>query len=586
MQSLLQYVILGTLSEEYMRLDNDFDENMKELTRYIMIICLVAIGIWFVTVIFKWIMPDENDTSRSMLKDNTNVEETLTKLVNENNSGEDNLFVKEDVKTQTIGEKTFALYVNELPDDIYFSSIYTQEKKLAEKRAIINKKVGENYIDSVLSFGTLVRWNPESFPLKVYADIPQNAPEFHEQEIKNAFQRWEDTTQGFISFVFVDNEDTANIICSYPKNFQRSCESNKTSTASRQYFTYDKDGNILRSNIELTTTDCNGETYPRDLIYAIILREIGHSLGLRGHSGNFSSNALYYPEANKDHSVRPIINKADINTLRLIYSIKPDKINVSLTDEQNKKLIKPEDVWGEEMDRYASNEKAMLYNLEMSPDVPDLYISLANYYKERKEYDKAIPVYTRSIVLMNDATLKSRVYARVGDTYNLQNLYTEAIEAYKLSLKNSSSNEQELFNVYFNLGVIYYKQNKLNDAIACFQNALKYVNDKENSYRLLVDMAELFLKTNNYINAMKCADKACSIKKTTTAVYLLAYSKYKNSHYEEAQKILEENIGNATAVMYALLAQIYYETQQFEALDALAVKIKQAFPDKVIFTFK
>ena len=586
MQLRLLYAILGTLSEEFMRLDGDFDENMKEITRYAMIICFIAIAIWFVTVILKWVMPDE-DVNRGMLKDETNIEETLSKLVDENNNGDDVLFEKEDVKTQIVGDKTFALYVNELPDDIYFENIYTPEKRLAEKRAIINQKVGENYIDSVLSFGTLVRWNPESFPLKVYVDMPENVPEFHLPEIKNAFKRWEDATQGFISFVYTDNQDEANIVCSYPENFQRVCESNRTSNASRQYFTYDKDGNIVRSNIELTTKDCNDEVYPQDLIYAIVLREIGHSLGLRGHSGQFSSNILYYPEANKDHGVRPVINRADINTLRLIYSIKPDKTNVGLSDEQNKKLISAKDVWGEEFDRSASNEKAMLYNLEMSPDIPDLYVSLANYYKEKKEYDKAISVYTRSIVLMNDAVLKSKVYARVGDTYNLQKLYPEAIEAYKLSLKNSSNNERELFDVYFNLGVIYYKQNKINDAIASFQNALKYVYDKENSYRLLVDMAELYLKSGNYVNAMKCADKAYSIKKANTAVYLLAYSKYKNSEYEDAQKILEENLSDgATAVMYALLAQIYYETQKYDALDVLAAKIKDVFPDKVIFTFK
>ncbi|MBO7673074.1 tetratricopeptide repeat protein [bacterium] len=570
-----------------MRLDGDFDDNMKELTRYAILICIVLIALWFLISIVKIVFPSQKTAieNKKMLKSDTSIENTLSDLVDEN-VADDNLIFDDSKKTYSYTNKRFNVYISDLPEDIYYPNIYTQEKEQAEKRASINKKVGDNYIDSVLSYGTLVRWNPESFPLKVYIKLSENVPGYHMQEIKSAFKRWEESTQGFISFTYVDSADKANIVCSYPENFVRACDTNTYSSPSRQYFTYDEKGNILRSNIEFTYNDCNGENYAQDMVYAIALREIGHSLGLRGHSGGSNDNILYYPEPSREHSVRPVINKSDLNTLRLVYSIKPDKIDKALSSEQNQKLIKPDDVWGEKFDRSVASEKAMLYNLKMSPEVPDLYVTLANYYKEKGEYDKAISIYSRSIVIMNNAELKSKVYARVGDTYNLQARYEEAVEAYKLSLK-SLNNKQALFDVYFNLGVVYYKDGKLQDAILSFQKAIKYVYDRENSFRVLVNLAELYLKAGNYVNAAKCAEKAYTIKSDALSAYVYAYSLYKNSEFAKSQALMEEYINkSANARLYLLLAKIYHETQQYDKLDALAVQAAGVFHGQKIFTFK
>lgn len=570
-----------------MRLDGDFDDNMRELTRYAILVCIVLIALWFLIAIVKMLFPPKNTTveNKNMLKPETSIENTLSELVDEKDA-ENNLNFDNPQKSYSYSNKRFNVFVTDLPEDIYYSNIYTQEKEQAEKRDTINKKVGANYIDSVLSYGTLVRWNPESFPLKVYIKLGENVPEYHLPEIKAAFKRWEESTQGFISFTYVDSIDKANIVCSYPENFIRACDTNTYSSPSRQYFTYDKDGNILRSNIELTYKDCNDEVYAQDMVYAIALREIGHSLGLRGHSGNSEDNILYYPEPSRERSVRPIIQKSDLNTLRLVYSIRPDKIDKALSAEQSQKLIKPNEVWGDKFARTAASEKAMLYNLKMSPDVPDLYVALANYYKEKGEYDKAISIYSRSIVIMNNAELKSKVYARVGDTYNMQARYAEAVEAYKLSLK-SLNNKQALFDVYFNLGVAYYKEGKLQDSILSFQNAIKYVYDRENSFRLLINLSELYLKTGNYVGAVKCSEKAYDIENAVLSAYMYAYSLYKNFEYAKAQALMEEYVNNsADARIYLLLAKIYHETQQYEKLEALSVQAAGVFHDRKIFTFK
>lgn len=595
MQLRLQYVILEVFSEECMQFD-DFEDNLNIAIKWLTIVSLIAIVVWCLMSFVKAVIPkdsgNKDKTSQEMLKqDTTSSDEAARELLGmdeESMAAEQELKLMlgtDEAKTSTNEKHTLTVNVKEMPDNLFFDTIKNDDR-LAKKREIINKKVGENYIDSVLSYGTLERWNPESFPLKVYIQSTPEIPSSHINEVKNAFAKWQDTTNDFISFVYVDSVEKADIICSYPNDYYRSCSSDVSSEMSKQYFTYDENGYIKKSNIELTYKDCNGEVYAEDLVYAFALREIGHSLGLRGHSGQFQNKILYYPVANKDESVRPEINIADLNTLKLIYSVLPDKTNSEFSDEQRQKLIKPEDVWGDELERSASSEKAILYNIERSPDIPALHIALANHYSEHGKYDEALEVYSRSIVLLNDAVFKARVYVKVGDTYNSQQRYLEAIEAYKLSLK-SLSDKSNLFNVYFNLGYIYFQQAKYLESLKAYQTAIQFVDNKDTFYKLLMNLACVYIKVANYTDAQKCADKAYSLHATKDSTYLAAYTRFMNEDYSGAEEYLSDSVEKYESLMgYALLAQVYYETEQYDKITGLQEKAKELFPDNPPFDFQ
>lgn len=579
---------------------DDFEENLNLTIKWLTIVSLVVIVLWCLVNFVKLFLPksptdtDKNKANEEMVKSEIDIETSdqaameLLDIDNDSLSNEDELklFISEDkVQTSSHAGYTFKVNVKEMPEKLYFDSIRNDEG-LAKKREIVNQKVGENYIDSVLSYGTLERWNPDSFPLKVYISAPPEVPKSHINEIKNAFVKWQDTTNGFISFVYVDNPEKADILCAYPKDFYRSCDSNQNSETSKQYFVYDDNGYIKTSNIELTYKDCNGEVYAEDLVYAFALREIGHALGLRGHSGMFQNKVLYYPTPNKNESVRPEINLADINTLKLIYSVLPDKTNADFSAEQMQKLIKPDEVWGDQIERTVQSERAILYNIERSPDIPSLHIALANHYSEQGKYDEALAVYSRSIVLLHDSAYKARVYVKVGDTYSSQHRYLEALEAYKLSLK-ALNDKNNLFNVYFNVGFIYYQQAKYDEALRAFQTAIQFVSDKESFYRLLMNLTAVYIKVANYTNAQKCADKAYSLKETKDSIYLVAYTRFLNGDYDEAQSYLEDSVEMYDSLLsYALLAQIYYKTDQYGKLQKLQAKADEKFPKNPPFVFK
>lgn len=580
-----------------MNFSDDFEDNLNIIIKWLTVVSLIAIVIWCLISVVRFIMPKSepknNPINTEMINEDLNNgaeagDEAVRELLGLDENGEDeglSLMLDEDeVQQETNGNHTLSVNIKLMPEKLYFATISNNEMQV-KKRQIINQKVGENYIDSVLSYGSLERWNPTSFPLKVFIQKPAEVPASHINEVKNAFNKWQDTTKGFISFTFVDSADKADILCTYPRDFYRACNSDESSMTSKQYYTYDEQGHIKRSNIELTYKDCNDEVYAEDLVYAFALREIGHSLGLRGHSGRFQDKILYYPASNKNESVRPEINVADINTLRLIYSVLPDKTNADFSEEQLQKLIKPEEVWGDKVERTPSSEKAILYNIERSSDVPTLHVALANYYSKHGEYDKALEAYSKSIVLLNDADFKARVYVRVGDTYSSQQRYLEAIEAYKLSLK-TLNNKQNLFSVYFNLGFIYYQQEKYEDALQAYQNAIQFVQTKDTFYRLLMNLTEVYIKCENYTDAQKCADKAYSLNKTKDSQYLVAYTRFLNEEYDAAQNYMESSVEQFGGLMdYALLAQIYYKTEQFDKLQELQTKAEGKFSGNMPFNF-
>ncbi len=581
-----------------MNFSDDFEESLNILIKWLMVISLIAIVLWCFISLIHVLRPDSAEkktpNNTEMIKEDAPAsieDDVVRELLDLEGSGSVSdgdsalLLNEEEEKTpEKLGAHTFKINVKEMPDKLYYNTLKRKELR-DKKQEIINQKVGENYIDSVLSYGSLERWNPNSFPLKVYISKSAEVPPEHIKELRNAFLKWQDTTGEFINFTFVDSAENANIVCSYPQNFYRACGSDESSETAKQYFTYDDEGHIQKSHIELTYQDCNGEVYAGDLVYAIALRQIGHALGLRGHSGSSQRKVLYYPNG-ESGSVRPEINVADVNTLKLIYSVLPDKTNEEFTEEQRKKLIRPEEVWGDKVERSASSEKAILYNIERSPDIPSLHIALANYYSEHGKYDEALEVYAKSIVLLNEAEMKARVYARVGDTYGSQHRYPEAIAAYKLSLKNLNK-KHNLFNVYFNLGYIYFQQEKYMDSLKSYQTAIQFVETKDSFFRLLMDLGSVYVKVGNNEDALKCAQKALSLFETRDSRYLVAYTNFLNGNYAQAQEMvlpLVEEYGGA--MEYALLAHIYYNTEQYTNLRNLAQEAKSNFSDNPPFIFE
>lgn len=71
--------------------------------------------------------------------------------------------------------------------------------KAVELRKVLLKDFEGNYIFNAIAGNDILRWDINSFPLKVYFDNPQSVPSYYKTNINRALMQWTKNTN-FISF--------------------------------------------------------------------------------------------------------------------------------------------------------------------------------------------------------------------------------------------------------------------------------------------------------------------------------------------------------------------------------------------------
>ncbi|HEY9868567.1 MAG TPA: tetratricopeptide repeat protein [Candidatus Obscuribacterales bacterium] len=161
------------------------------------------------------------------------------------------------------------------------------------------------------------RWPARRMPIKVKIHPGDGVPGYqsgYEQILKDAFQEWADASNGLVSFVFVVGGGQADINCSWT-NDQRKL-SNAAEAGEARVFT-DSEG-IARGTITLLTVPLSPELpITENRMRTVCLHEIGHVLGLGGHTTN-PDDIMFYTSSLDD--VAKHLSDRDRATLVRLYS--------------------------------------------------------------------------------------------------------------------------------------------------------------------------------------------------------------------------------------------------------------------------
>ena len=206
--------------------------------------------------------------------------------------------------------------------------------------------------------------------------------------------------------------------------------------------------------------DANGNYFSDKEIYNTVLHEIGHALGIMGHS--YSSDDLMYMSTQPDtmytryRSDFQYISQQDLNTVNLLYKMIPDISNVPMSKFNKDGLIYAPIVLGNERDIGRRKIAEAEHYIESAPEIPGGYIDLAIAYADLEKYP-------------------------------------QAIEALRKALELAKSDDDR-YLIYFNIAVIYLNTNKLEEAQKYIDLA-KTINDND-------DIAE-FQSNLNHARAAK-----------------------------------------------------------------------------------
>jgi Flp pilus assembly protein TadD len=148
--------------------------------------------------------------------------------------------------------------------------------------------------------------------------------------------------------------------------------------------------------------------------------------------------------------------------------------------------------------------------LEKNPQAYQVQLNIADAYREKGDFDKAIELYNKLIELSaNDKTLGKEIAGKaeagIGDIYLKQNNLDEAQEHFKKSIASSPDDEVLAYNV----GEIYFSNQNLPEAKRYFELAVQIKPDWPDPY---LKLGYVYLNELNNPEAVKMFEKFLTLE--------------------------------------------------------------------------
>lgn len=188
---------------------------------------------------------------------------------------------------------------------------------------------GPDFWASVTRKGIVRRWPQAKLPIKIYID-PGNGVsgmrDSFKQILVSTFDAWIKASQGRLGYRLVSSKDQADLACDWTAN-PGDVTGEGTESEQGVAHVYGRDsGNgqveIARATIRILTVDKEKEgdqAVTDEVMKKTCLHEIGHALGLMGHSPN-SHDVMFFSES---PTVWPVLSKRDKATLLRLYENYP-----------------------------------------------------------------------------------------------------------------------------------------------------------------------------------------------------------------------------------------------------------------------
>lgn len=152
---------------------------------------------------------------------------------------------------------------------------------------------------------TLAVWiNPTE--IKVYVE---DSPKAH--ILEKAFNIWDDALRSDMNFIFVSDKNEADITIGYIDKLDK----NAVGLTYPRYLTIQGKIYLYKSRIAIAKTDPRGFIQSDAQLLKVTLHEIGHAIGIIGHS-NSINDIMYYSTASTKNTSPSL---RDIDTVNKLY---------------------------------------------------------------------------------------------------------------------------------------------------------------------------------------------------------------------------------------------------------------------------
>jgi|GEM_PF-1479804 len=316
---------------------------------------------------------------------------------------------------------------------------------------------------AMVSDGRVTRFT--KFPITIYLG-DSNINSNYLDDLMYALKEWQDGSSGILSFEIVDKPDSADILISWSNKIEENYREHPLGMAELHRINQEK----YYVEIQICLRDpITAKPLSNDQMKIVLLHEIGHAIGLWGHSKD-KNDVMYYADENLHLSAN------DIATLKTLYSYNNNYPIHELTIS------------------------AIKEDMDQNPNSAELHYLLGTIYIDQKDYISGIDSLKKCINL-NPEYYKARV--ALASAYKSIGQEKFAIAEYVELAKIKPS--AIIYNV---IGVSYYESGEIEQAISYIKRALEFDRIYEPAKRNLLRI--YLIGANDYINK-KMYDKAVYI---------------------------------------------------------------------------
>jgi predicted Zn-dependent protease len=197
--------------------------------------------------------------------------------------------------------------------------------------AAAKQNAGKDYYAAITRSGAKL-WPAKKMPLRVHIQSGDGIAGFkpgHAEILKTAFDEWSKASQGKVTFTFVDNSADADIRCSWtsdPSQLKNRAERGETLLLA------DRTDVMQAARVVILTVATMGVHGVSDNEMRFIsLHEVGHALGLAGHSLN-PADIMFVGETPAD--IKSDLSERDRQTLLRLYA-RPNRSSGSPPSKTN-----------------------------------------------------------------------------------------------------------------------------------------------------------------------------------------------------------------------------------------------------------
>ena len=301
-------------------------------------------------------------------------------------------------------------------------------------------EAGEDYLDEVLQNGRVIRWSLAHMPLKIYVErsplgIRNFQPAFVNQAAK-AIVPWVEALNRQISYVLVNSPEQADIRITWVNTIDTRGHSADGGTAYTAGLTLPdtQNGQLRAMNIKLATFNIKGKPQTEKIIGAVAVHEMGHALGLLGHS----SHADDIMSASNESLTT--LSRRDVNTIRRLYRLPADINNLPATTHPYNEKRQQE--LASKLDEGIAKQEALVKRADTALNWLNLgvnyYIKARQLESEGKSGAETAAWYQKAILANNQAIRKEpkdpRAYHRRSLVYQALGDFNSALRDIEMSI--------------------------------------------------------------------------------------------------------------------------------------------------------